>query len=374
LTARLLCQYRPRAMFHSRAIIAALVLAAALPLNAAEPVLTPQHGVLLLRNGNVIEGEVTRAGDYYLVTFGDSGEARLAAGDVETLCVDLDDAYRYKRATMLGKGVAPHLDLAEWCLRHGLNHQAGEQLVAAMRKDPQDARVAAVERKLKLALTAPDVPPSRQPETAATVSAEQLDKTIRALPPGSLEKFSAVVQPILLNRCAAGGCHGPTARSDFRLLRPAAGVGPSKRFTQQNMYAVLKYLDKENPDASPLLTLPQKRHGQALAAVFDKRTKHQLDDLVAWTQFVLAVPAPVPPATIPKSQTLLSQQQEGSVKPASAELPIDSTAGEAAAPESDAAPLPFTPAKNAAPLHREGAFKPRDPFDPEIFNRKFGKK
>lgn len=344
-----------------------------MPLTAAEPVLTPQQGVLLLRNGNVIEGHVTRAGDYYLVTFGDSGEARLAAADVESFCVDLDDAYRYKRATMLGKGAAPHLDLAEWCLRHSLTHQAGEQLVAAMRKDPQDSRVAAVERKLKLALAAPQKSPVRQPGTAATVSAEQLDKTIRALPPGSLEKFSAIVQPILLNRCAAGGCHGPTARSNFRLLRPAAGVGPSKRFTQQNLYAVLKYLDKENPDASPLLTLPQKRHGAALAAVFDKRTQHQLDDLVAWTQLVLAVPAPTPPATIGKAQTLLSQKQDPNVKPASAEVPIDPAEAEASADVAEGAPLPFSPPKDAAPLPPDGVFTPRDPFDPEIFNRRFRK-
>ncbi|HUE69603.1 MAG TPA: hypothetical protein VMP01_01840 [Pirellulaceae bacterium] len=360
-------------MFHRRAIAAALVLAAALPLTAAEPVLTPQQGVLLLRNGNVIEGHVTRAGDYYLVTFGDSGEARLAAADVELFCVDLDDAYRYKRATMLGKGAAPHLDLAEWCLRHSLTHQAGEQLVAAMRKDATDSRVAAVERKLKLALAAPQKSPVRQPGTAATVSAEQLDKTIRALPPGSLEKFSAIVQPILLNRCAAGGCHGPTARSDFRLLRPAAGAGPSKRFTQQNLYAVLKYLDKENPDASPLLTLPQKRHGAALAAVFDKRTQHQLDDLVAWTRLVLTVPAPAPPATIGKAQTLLSQKHDPNVKPASAEVPIDAAESAASATAADGAPLPFSPPKDAAPLSPDGVFTPRDPFDPEIFNRKFRK-
>ncbi len=361
-------------MFYFRATIAALALSAALTLAAGEPVLTPQQGVLLLRNGNVIEGEVTRAGDYYIVTFGDSGEARLAAADVETLCVDLDDAYRYRRAIMTGKGAAPHLDLAEWCLRHGLTNQAGEQLLTAMRKEPASAHVAAVERKLKLAIESPPTPPVRQPDSAATVSAEQLDKTIRALPPGSLEKFSAIVQPILLNRCAAGGCHGPAARSDFRLLRPPTGLGPSKRFTQRNLYSVLLHLDKENPDESPLLKLPQKRHGATLGPVFDKRTQHQLDDLAAWTRLALAVPAQAPPATIAQSQALLSQQQKEAVKRASAEMPIEPSAEEdAGTAASGDAPNPFTPAKDAAPLPREGAFTPRDPFDPEIFNRRIRK-
>ena len=123
---------------------------------------------------------------------------------METVCVDLDDAYRYRAATMTGRGAAPHLDLAEWCLRHDLTSQAGEQLVAAMRKEPAHGRIATVERRLKLAIESPKAEPVRHPDSAATVSAEQLDKTIRALPPGSLEKFSAVVQPILLNRCVIG--------------------------------------------------------------------------------------------------------------------------------------------------------------------------
>jgi hypothetical protein len=148
-------------------------------------------------------------------------------------------------------------------------------------------------------------------------------------------------------------------------------VGPSKRFTQQNLYAVLKFLDKENPDASPLLVLPQKRHGGSLAAVFDKRTKHQLDDLAAWTQLVLAVPAPSPPATIAKTQALLSQQQDPHVKPASAEVPVEPESDDAGAIGDDGAPRPFTPEKHAAPLTPSEAFTPRDPFDPEIFNRKF---
>lgn len=355
-------------------MIPLLLLLSALPLAAGEPVLTPQAGLLLLRNGNIIQGEVTRAGDYYIVTLGASGEVRLSARDVDSVCVDLEDAYHYKQAMIVGKSAVPHLDLAEWCLRNGLVPQAGEQLLAAMRKEPSHGRIAAVERKLKLAMDAPAHKSARQPDSAATASAEQLDKTIQSLPLGTVEKFAAVVQPILLNRCATGGCHGQTARSDFRLLRPPAGQGPSKRFTQRNLYAVLQYLDPDNPAESPLLKLPQRRHGATQGAVFDKRTQHQLDDLVAWTKLALAVPAPAPPATIASSQALLSQPKaSGEVKRASAESPIES-ADQPDETGSGAPPQPFSPPKDAAPLPREGAFTPRDPFDPEIFNRQFSKK
>jgi len=345
-----------------------LLLFAAVPLAAREPVLTPQRGVLLLRNGNVIEGQVTRAGDYYIVTFDTDGEVRLSATDVETLCVDLEDAYRYRAAMLSGTGAAGHLELAEWCLRHELKAQAGEQLVAAMRKEPAHPRIAAVERKLKLEQAAPEARTVRRPDTAATVSAEQLDKTIRALPPGTIERFSAVVQPILLNRCAAGGCHGATAKSEFRLLRPPPGQTPARRFTQRNLFAVLAYLDKEQPENSPILQMPQRQHGNTVAAIFDKRTQHQFEDLVAWTKLALAVPAPTPPATIVKAQALLSQQNDERAGAGNAKSPRpDAETGSQHEP--GAPPQPFTPAKDAAPIPREGAFKPRDAFDPEIFNR-----
>jgi hypothetical protein len=372
LDPRRIGQYRPLAMFYLRGTACAfLLLLAAMPLAAREPVLTPQQGVLLLRNGNVIEGQVTRAGDYYIVTFGENGEARLSATDVETLCVDLEDAYRFRKATMVGQSAASHLTWLNDSLRHDLKAQAGEQLLEAMHKEPAHPRVAAIERKLKLAQEAPSARSVRQPDTAATVSAEQLDKTIRTLPPGTIERFSAVVQPILLNRCAAGGCHGATAKSEFRLLRPPPGQTPSKRFTQRNLYAVLAYLDRENPEESPLLALPQGQHGTTVGRVFDKRTEHQRDDLVAWAKLALAVPAPAPPATIVRAQALLSQQNEDRVSAANANNRVPAAADDGQKNQPGTPPQQFTPPKDAAPIPREGAFKPRDAFDPEIFNRQF---
>lgn len=353
--------------------MAAWALLAALPLAAAEPVLTPQQGLLLLRNGNVMQGAVTRAGDYYIVIFGDGGEARLAAADVETLCVDLEDAYRYRAATLVGRGAAPHLDLALWCLRHDLVHQAGEQLLAAMRREPTHRGIAAVERKIKLALERPKSPPVRQANPSQAASAEQIERAMSSLPPGTVERFAASVQPILLNRCAAGGCHGGSARSDFRLLRPPGGLSPSKRFTERNLYAVLAYLDKENFEQSPLLTVPQSQHGSTLAAVFDKRTRHQLDELTAWTRLALAVPARAPVAKVISPPALLSQQQSG-VKLVSAEEDLAPEQPRATASTEKGTPQPFQPSQDAAPLPKDGSFTPRDPFDPEIFNRKYREK
>ena len=60
--------------------VVALVLRA---LPAAEPFqATPQEGVLLLTNGQIIRGKITHAGDHYYVAFGE-GEIRLRQNEEE---------------------------------------------------------------------------------------------------------------------------------------------------------------------------------------------------------------------------------------------------------------------------------------------------
>src|SRR5688572_29410649 len=95
----------------ARLLLILLVVLAATS-GGAEPVLTPQQGLLLLRNGQILHGEITRAGDYYVVTLGPTGEIKLPAADVEMQSRDLAEAYAHKQATLLGTGAAPHLDLA----------------------------------------------------------------------------------------------------------------------------------------------------------------------------------------------------------------------------------------------------------------------
>src|SRR5699024_6588614 len=118
-------------------------------------------------------------------------------------------------------------------LRQNLHLQCSHQLTEAARLDPQDERLVELERLLKLALEATPPVVALPPANASNISAEELDNVARALPKGSVEKFAAIVQPILLNRCGANQCHGPNAKAEFRLLRPPAGQQASRRFTQR---------------------------------------------------------------------------------------------------------------------------------------------
>jgi hypothetical protein len=319
----------------------------------AQSPFAPQRGLLLLRNGNVLAGEITSAGDNFLVLIGKSSELRVPAKDVEAQVATLDEAYELKQHGLFGRGAAPHLDLAEWCLRQGLHARCAEQLVAAMKVEPENPSIAELERRLKLAT---DTRPETKPATtttaaAASASSDQIEKAVKALPRGSVEKFAAVVQPLLLNRCGANQCHGPNSKTALHFVRPPNGQGTPQRFTQRNLFAVLQQLDASRPETSPLLIEAQRKHGPALTAPFDKQTQRQFDELMSWVLFTLATPESAPPPTIAvENPATLSQAPETDARPAVPEQP----AAEAASPKQ--------PAKDK--------FTPRDPFDPEIFNRR----
>ena len=330
----------------------------------AQTSLHPERGLLLLRNGQVLAGDVTRAGDYYVVTQGPGVELRLAARDVEAFCASLDEAYEFKERRLAAGELKPHLDLAEWCLRHNLHARCADQLVAAMRITPADPRLASLENRLKLAAESQESTAEPEAAGSSALSADELEQKLQSLPKASVEKFSSIVQPILLNRCGANQCHGPNSKSEFSLLKPPAGQVASRRFTQRNLYAALRYVNSSQPEESPLITLPQRRHGAALTPVFDKHTQNQLAELIAWSRMTTGVAAPTVLKTIAAPTAILSQPAATpQITPAGTE-PTAEQPTKVMRPRLDEA-------DDAASVSTKERFIPRDAYDPEIFNRRF---
>lgn len=321
----------------------------------------PQVGVVVLKNGHTIPGSITQAGDYLVVTQGAQSELRIPNAEVEFVSADLEQAYARKTARLPVGKAAAHLDLAEWCLRHDMPAQATEQWVAALKIDAEHPRLAAIEKRLKF-YAERMTPKSPAPSKSPALGPEDLDKFTKDLPKGAVERFAATVQPILLNRCATGGCHGPNATTEFKLYRPAQGQVANRRFTQRNLHAVMQQIDRSNPDRSALLVKPQERHGGANAPVFDKQSQIQLDQLAAWVRQAVMEPQASQPASIRNDSEALSQPAKVApqTRAVSEEEPPATTKSAPAAERSTS-----DKAKPAA----TSAFKPRDPFDPEQFNR-----
>src|SRR5690242_3269249 len=115
------CFHRPLAS------LAALVISFTIALGASradetrssaqQPIADGETAILVLQDGGVLTGEVTRAADWYLVSRG-SGQMQVAKSRVLLLCRTLHEAYDFKRQQINGDKAADRLRLAEWCIRY----------------------------------------------------------------------------------------------------------------------------------------------------------------------------------------------------------------------------------------------------------------
>jgi hypothetical protein len=335
---------------------------------AANP---PNQGILLLRNGQTLEGRIVQGEGLFVVDLGD-GQIRVKAADVELVCSSLEDGYRRKRAAIQVGNVHHHLELAQWCLRHGLLGPAAAELADATAAEPNNPMIGAVQHRLKMALEPPVLPDAAGKATSGP-SNEELDQLVRSLPHGSVETFTQSVQPVLINHCATGGCHGPQSDTALRLYRIPTGKSASRRITQRNLYSVLSFVDRDNPASSRLLTAPSGPHGAAKHAIFNEHQAVQYKRLVDWANQLAQQSAPESPATL--SAAMPSE----AANPASVEAPPRTLSPEAR----KAHPLSVggqnqtarrgaarSPSKSPADVAPAPSQQPADPFDPEVFNRR----
>lgn len=331
------------------------------PLSASDGLGPVATGVLILRNGEVLTGIITKVGDRYVIAQTDGGEVRIPTRDVEMRCLDLEEAYVRKRERISARDAAARLQLADWCLRYGLHARAADELLAAQSLTPNDPRVRGLERRLQSAIEIGqrrDADPVGVPPRA---SHPDVFSPGRQLPREAVEGFAARVQPLLLNRCGASTCHGARSPSGFQLAGPGWGKTLTQKYTQRNLTAVLQQLDLAHPEASPLLTVPAKPHAGLPSPVFGKRDQPQQELLSAWVR--IAGQTALQPASVgvtggPLVQTSLAQPVP---LPAVDEVSKGSEAPRRT-PES-------TGGNNGNKSSATLDF--RDPFDPERFNRQF---
>jgi hypothetical protein len=343
------------------AVSSIVVLLICAVLTSAAPLFSPQPGIVLLKNGQIIAGSILREGDRYVVTLGargDQGELKIPLAEVDCVCKTLDEAYLHKRDSILQNGVKPHTDLAEWCIRQGLLDRAADELVVAMKIDPSDGKIAAVERRLKFAAEPKAEKKKPRPAFVLPPSQEEIEGVLRTLPADAIEEFTANVQPLLLNRCAATACHGPNSDANFHLVRPPLRHANKTRETQRNLFAALSQISHEGD--SPLLATPLAPHGGSDAPVLDHHDRRQIEQLAAWIARVKSSSG---------SDAKVEKTDRG-VRRANFEEDMPSTPRRLPGVEE---PAEFEPEQNAQPLKPGAAGKAgaRDPFDPKVFNERY---
>lgn len=364
LDALAVWRYRPPAMLQTfKCCFFSCVLLFGEPIWSSEATGQPAHGVLVLRNGEVLAGTTTKVGDRYVVAKNDGSELRIPTRDVEMHCLNLDEAYIRRRQTVAPRDASAHLQLADWCLRCGLHARAADELLAAISIAPRDPRIGGLERRLRLAA---DPVPARETASAAPPPAPQLDeleRVLSALPSDAVESFASRVQPLLLNRCGANACHGGRSPTEFQLISPGWGKTLTLRYTQRNLLAAYRQVDFATPEASPLLTVPGGPHGGLDSSVFGERDRPQFELLDAWVKkasLTTAAPQPVSVASPPGQLFQSSLRQP---------IPLPKTTDDSGIDPTDG-PYPLPSNSSPAEMASVGVDF-RDPFDPERFNRQF---
>jgi hypothetical protein len=138
-------------------------------------------------------------------------------------------------------------------------------------------------------------------------------------------------------------------------MRPLKDRTLPRRLTQRNLYATLQMIDAANPDASPLLTVPRGPHGGEEQGLFAGKNDAQWVQLRDWVRLATQ-PRENAEVTAEAAPEATALSERSALRPASAEAP----GGEihrsvfSQAPDAKGTALPVA----------------RDPFDPEIFNRR----
>lgn len=358
-------------------LILAGLLSSAITAQLPEVVASPQQGILVLRNGHVLRGQVTAAGDRYFVALS-SGEVSVRRDEVECYCKSLDEAYQLKRAAIRADDLDARLRLAEWCVRHDLAALAAKELSYALALAPDDPRIGLLERRLKLARQ-----PRRSPAAVASTndipSVDELDRMARGMPSGAVSMFAGTIQPLLLNTCATGECHGPHSQNSYRLLRAASNRPPSRRLTLRNLANTLEWIDRDDPSASSLLTVTTMPHGSQDAPLFVNDQAIPYQQLAAWIRLVasgeLESPATVEPESPPLLQRMPTERTAAEAAP-HAESTSASTDSETIDTSLERGNFRSTSKVSgsggaAAREPRPSETRSADPFDPEPFNRRF---
>lgn len=261
---------------------------------------------LLLQNGKVVKGVIRQSASGYVVNV-PGGQLVLPFEQVRLEATDLEDAYRQQRDTLPDHTAAAHIELARWCVANGLPDQARKELREALRRE-SDSTVAKnmLQRINDQLLATKDVPAVVQRNGQFSFLGDTkpgiAPETLGGLPRETAADYMSKVQPLLVNRCATAGCHGPGSGNTFELQRAKIGKAPPKSYSERNLAAVIERLDLERPLSSPLLV---KLRGETKS--FGARQSHgglsqeHLQTLRAWIESISKKPEPV---AKPKAETV----------------------------------------------------------------------
>jgi hypothetical protein len=334
-----------------------------------------ETGVLLFHDGGVLVGQITRAADWYVLSRG-GGQMQIAVSRVQFVGRSLQEAYEHRLRHTTQPTAESHLALAEWCLRYALVDEATVELETAKALGAREGHLQLFGRRLAAAklktADKPAVATAAYSKPAVVEQSAPPPSASRDLPDGALELFTRKVQPILANNCTASKCHQPGGQQSFQLNRALLRGEANRQTTTKNLYAALALVDRAHPEASPLLTVPRRTHGGMDGPILGARHQQAFKHLADWVALV----APIQPTDSVVTEALVDgvdetpKDTDGKIAPT-----VDAPSRDADSAVKQAVAIESEPGESLRRPHRLRygenlkPWQPRDPFDPEIFNR-----
>ncbi|ODT96570.1 MAG: hypothetical protein ABS79_07940 [Planctomycetes bacterium SCN 63-9] len=261
--------------------------------DAATPGSQQEDGVILLKDGQVVQGTIIRDDEGYLIKT-PSGSKRFPRRRIEQTFSTLQEAYQYKASQFPDEDVQERLKLAQWCLAQNMETEARTQLNGILRINPKHIQAKAMLEKLdatqvRLAKQRQLDPGVRQAQ--ATPGDIQGDGSPQELDPAALgrsgaqtrsmasgiaevpnifnlprptalrlsEEFNRSVHPILQRHCAK--CHNERYPGMFQLRQVRSPRDLNRDTLNLNLDATLQLIDPSNPSRSEILTTSLRTHG-----------------------------------------------------------------------------------------------------------------
>ncbi|MFM7317224.1 MAG: tetratricopeptide repeat protein, partial [bacterium] len=207
------------------------------PMAVADP---PQ--VILLTNGRILEGMITRNPEGGYNVRQKLGQIKVASDDIEGLFPSINSVYEHKKEILPPRDIQERMRLYRWCLSLGLLKQAEEQLkaVLALSPDHEEATSLLTQLENRIARQSAAASDPAVMQTSATTAKESgprdldpaflnralRDMALRTNPvifdlpePQALKRaqeFNQYIHPIVQKYCAS--CHNERTPNGYALV------------------------------------------------------------------------------------------------------------------------------------------------------------
>lgn len=242
----------------------------------------PGNGVLMMRNGRLVQGYVSENAGGFVVDL-KNGRMMVPRSQVRYTAASADGIYRKLRTTVPPASPKARLTLAGWCATNRLYDQARREVQDVLKANPEHALARRMLKRIDAIIASSFRKPAPRYKTLGERLTAPEVTSLAGLAPDLAREYVGRIQPILMNGCANSGCHGPRAENGFRLTITHLRGGARRGISERNLAAVLRYVDVNYPERSPLLLVPRGNHGRRGRAVFSGAGgAKQLARLRAW--------------------------------------------------------------------------------------------